>query len=811
MTADPRKVKKALPIEQVSYEEAMEMSHFGAKVIHPPTMQPARELKIPIRIKNTFNPSSPGSLISEKTKFNGYPIKGISTIGGLNLLTLQGSGMIGVAGISRRLFGALGQADVNIILISQASSEHSICFAVNEKDANKAKSAIDTEFQFEIRNSQIEPAIIRTELSIIAAVGENMKRTPGTSGKIFKSLGDNGVNIVAIAQGSSELNISIVINKQDESKALNAIHDAVFLSQSKTLNLFLIGPGLVGSTLLTQIEKQHENLSKDQNLEIKLIAVANSKKMLFEEDGLDLSNWQQQLEKSNTKSDLSEYFQRMKTLNLPNSIFVDTTSSQSVADMYSDILRQNISIVSASKKANSGSMESYLKLTLAQANSNAKFLYETNVGAGLPVIGTLNDLIYSGDKILKIEAVLSGTLSYIFNSFDGSKSFSEIVLEAQKKGYTEPDPRDDLNGLDVARKLLILARENGHLLNIEDVEVENLVPENCRTTKDVAEFFARLKKEEKYFEDKRKAAAKEGKKLCYIASLEGKKAKVKLEAIGSDHPFYGLSGSDNIISFSTERYSSTPLVIKGPGAGAQVTAAGIFADILRISNTRFRSKVARYGFFEKLSQKQLVISLIGMSNTGKTHWSKKLQNLGFKHICVDDMIEEKLHPVLKKYGYKGIEDMAKWLGHPYEKTFTERQLQYLELEKQTMLEIFDEVRNSDENVVIDTTGSVVHTGGEILKQLREKSLVIYIENQLEMEEELFRNFIKNPKPIVWENIYQEDGRESRSDALKKSYKKLLAYRTNSYKEQAAITIPHFKLATGSIDENEFIALINQQL
>lgn len=810
MTADPRKVKKAFSINQVSYEEAMEMSHFGAKVIHPPTMQPTRERKIPIRIKNTFNPAFSGSLIADRTKFNGYPIKGISTISGIDLLTLQGSGLIGVAGSSKRLFTALAQAGVNIILISQASSEHAICFAVNNNDSQKAKESIDEEFKFEIREKQVEPVSVLPDLSIIAAVGESMKKVPGTSGKIFKALGDNGVNVVAIAQGSSELNISIVINKNDESKAINAIHDSVFLSQNKTLNLFLIGPGLVGSTLLSQIEKQYEDLLNEQNLELKLVGLGDSKKMLFNEDGIPLQNWRKELEKGHP-ANLDEYLSKMKEMNLSNSIFVDTTSSQNVADLYPEILKSNISIVSASKKANSGSLESYLKLNLAQANTNARFLYETNVGAGLPVIGTLNDLIYSGDKIIKIEAVLSGTLSYIFNSFDGSKPFNEVVLEAKEKGYTEPDPRDDLNGLDVARKLLILARENGELLSMEDVKVESLVPEECSRAKSVEEFFQKLKDSAQYFEDKRQSAAKEGKKLCYIASLEGAKAQVRLEAIAQSHPFYNLSGSDNVISFKTQRYSHTPLVIKGPGAGAEVTAAGVFADILRISNTSFKSKMTRYGFFEKLQKKQLVISLVGMSNTGKTHWSKKLQNIGFKHICVDDIIEAKLEPVLREYGFKGIEDMAKWLDQPYSKDFDKRQQQYLDLEKETMLEIMEEISNSNENIVIDTTGSVAHTGGEILKKLRENTFVIYIESPLEMEDELFRNFIQHPKPIVWEDIYQQAPRESNSEALKKSYKNLLSYRTKSYKEQAAITIPYFKLATENADEQQFLELIKQQL
>lgn len=574
MTADPNKVKKAFPIKEISYAEAMEMCHFGVQTIHPSTIQEAQKKGLPIILKNT--------VISNKSSRE-FPIKGISSISDIALLRLQGGGMIGIPGVSKRLFGALSEKKISVILISQASSEHSICFAVEPKLAEQAKEATETEFREEIKLGQIDPVVIEKDLSIIAVVGENMRHTPGIAGKLFSALGKNGINISAIAQGSSELNISAVISKSDQEKALNAIHDAFFLSGTKTLNLFMVGCGLIGSTLLKQITEQNDFLQNNQSLEIKLIGLANSKKLLFDPNGINLKNWKENLEK-NTTTNIENFSEKMLKLNLPNSIFIDCTGNEKITEWYEQILKNSISIVTPNKKANSGSYKNYLKLKETARKSNIKFLYETNVGAGLPVISTLDDLLYSGDKILKIEAVLSGTLSYIFNSFIGEKTFSEIVMEARQKGYTEPDPRDDLNGLDFARKLLILGRESGLNLEMEDVKVENLVPEDCRDTATIEEFFTKLKTHDKDFATLQSDATKEHKKLCYMGKIENDQASVKLEKIGPDHPFFSLSGSDNIISFTTNRYLDRPLVVKGPGAGAEVTAAGVFADIIRIAN-----------------------------------------------------------------------------------------------------------------------------------------------------------------------------------------------------------------------------------
>jgi aspartokinase/homoserine dehydrogenase 1 len=410
-----------------------------------------------------------------------------------------------------------------------------------------------------------------------------MRHTPGISAKLFSALGKNGINIAAIAQGSSELNISTVISKTDEEKALNAIHDAFFLSGTKTLNIFLVGCGQIGSTLLNQILEQNDFLQNKQSLEIKLIGIANSKKIFFDKNGIDFKNWKEKLEGSEIGT-IEEFTDKMIKLNQPNSIFIDCTGNEKITENYEKILKNSISIVTPNKKANSGNYKNYQDLKKAAQKSNVKFLYETNVGAGLPVISTLQDLLYSGDKIIKIEAVLSGTLSYIFNSFTGEKTFSEIVLEAKNKGYTEPDPRDDLNGIDAARKILILAREIGLPLEMKDIEVENLVPEDCRQTASIEEFFTKLSTHNKYYANKLSEAQSSQKRLCYIAKIENNKASVKLQTVDKDHPFSALSGSDNIVSFTTNRYLERPLVIKGPGAGAEVTAAGVFADIIRIAN-----------------------------------------------------------------------------------------------------------------------------------------------------------------------------------------------------------------------------------
>ncbi|HYG38409.1 MAG TPA: bifunctional aspartate kinase/homoserine dehydrogenase I [Cytophagales bacterium] len=583
MTADPRSVKKAFTLPVVTYVEAMEMSHFGAKVIYPPSLQPAFNKKIPLKIKNTFNPEFEGTLVTEKGKKNGFLIKGISSINNVALLNLQGGGMVGVTGISARLFNALANNNINIILITQASSEHSICFAVDPKDAVKAGLVIEKEFAFEISTKKIEKAIIETDLSIIAIIGENMKHTPGISGKLFNALGKNGINVVAIAQGSSEYNVSVVIGKNDLSKALNALHDSFFLSNTKTLNVYIIGVGLIGSTLINQLEKQAEFLASQRSLNINIVGLGNTRKMLFKEDGIDKKNWKSLMESEGVFYSMKDYTDKMFELNLPNSVFVDNTASKEIVNHYKAILESSISIVTPNKHANSGSFSQYNILKNTAKNHGVSLLYETNVGAGLPVLSTLQDLIISGDQILKIEAILSGTLSFIFNNFKDGAKFSEVVKIAKEKGYTEPDPRDDLNGMDVARKILILARDSGFNMEPEDVKVENILPLNCQKAKSVPEFFEELEKENEYFEKKRKDAEAKGQVLRFIATLENGKAFVSLKAVDGNHPFYSLSGSDNVISFTTERYKDRPLVVKGPGAGAEVTAAGVFADIISVS------------------------------------------------------------------------------------------------------------------------------------------------------------------------------------------------------------------------------------
>jgi aspartokinase/homoserine dehydrogenase 1 len=584
LTADPRKVKNTFPIKNLSYEEAMELSHFGAKVIYPPTMQPALNKGIPVRIRNTFNPKFEGTLIGSKGDGSGYLIKGISSIDTISLIGINGSGMVGVAGTSQRIFGALAAKNINVILITQASSEHSLCIAVLPAYALAAQKAIEQEFRYEIKEGLVNKPEIESSMSIIAVVGENMRRTPGISGKVFNSLGRNGINISAIAQGSSERNISVVISKQDEAKALNVLHDAFFLSSVKTANIFLIGPGKVGTTVIEQINQQQNYLKKEYGLRLKMVGLANSKNMFFNPDGISTAGWKDKLLNSGLKTDLSAFIKEMVRLNLSNSIFVDCTASKEVVKKYEEIFKANISIVTPNKVANSSAFSKYVELKELALKHNVKFAYETNVGAGLPIIGTLKDLVSSGDKILKIEGILSGTLSYIFNSFDENKKFSEIVLEAKQKGFTEPDPREDLKGTDVARKLLILAREIGIPLELNQMKVENIVPKELMAIKSTEEFMHRLKEYDSYFEKKRAAAEKKRKKLCYVAELKSNSAKVTLTEVGKEHPFYSLDGSDNILSVRTVNCGSRPIVVKGPGAGVEVTAAGVFADVIRISN-----------------------------------------------------------------------------------------------------------------------------------------------------------------------------------------------------------------------------------
>ncbi|MDA2922210.1 aspartate kinase [Patescibacteria group bacterium AH-259-L07] len=599
MTADPKKVMGARSIENMSYEEAMEMSHFGARVLYPPTIRPAREKIIPIRIKNSFNSQFNGTLISQMPSRT--RITGISSIGQIALLRIDGAGMIGVAGVAQRLFGALAQKDISVILISQASSEHSICCAIESQFANESKKAIEKEFAHEIHHHLVDKVVIEDDVLIIAVVGENMRKTPGVSGKLFQALGNKGVNVAAIAQGSSERNISVVINKHNEVKALNTIHDAFFQKQkrradpirsplskergrnemfltSNGASIFLIGTGNIGSALLRQI--------KNSMQPVRVIGIANSKTMIFSNNGISLSRWRKEFEKRGETMDMNKFVKKMRLStsdvdSKESSIFVDCTASKDVAACYNEILRAGISIVTPNKLANSGKYTDYKRLRKTARKNDVTFLYETNVGAGLPIISTINNLIASGDKILKIEAILSGTLSYIFNTVSKEITFSQVVVEAKKKGYTEPDPREDLNGMDVARKLLILAREIGHPLELEDIAVENLVPKALQKVKSEV-FLSRLKEMDAYFENKKKRVKEKGTVMRYIAILEGGKAKVSLQEADSKHPFYNLSGTDNIIAITTSHYNNQPLVIKGPGAGRKVTAAGVLQDIIRV-------------------------------------------------------------------------------------------------------------------------------------------------------------------------------------------------------------------------------------
>jgi aspartokinase/homoserine dehydrogenase 1 len=539
--------------------------------------------KIPIRIKNTFDPEAGGTVISAEVT-NGKLIKGVSSMNGISLINVTGSGLVGVVGVSRRLFGTLANEKINVILISQASSEHSICFAIESKYSLRAKVAIEKEFQYEIQNDEMEKVIVENDFAILAVVGEGMKHNPGTSGRMFSALGKNGVNVYAIAQGSSELNISSVVKEVDISKALNALHEAFFLSDRKVLNVFLVGTGLIGKTLLHMINDHYEQLSRENRIEVNVIAVANSRKMLFNEEGLDMDAAVDAMKSAGEPMNMARYTDRMFAMNLPNSVFVDCTSSEQVTEYYESILVASVSIVTPNKKANSSSLAKYKMLKSTAFKRGVRFLYETNVGAGLPVINTMNDLLLSGDKVISIEAVLSGTLNYIFSSFVEGRRFSDVVRDAKVSGFTEPDPRDDLNGMDVARKILILAREAGWDLEPEHITVENLVPSSCRGGMPVDEFMVALAAHDDDFERMRREAGSREEKLRYMAVLKDGKVTIGLVSVDNQHPFYSLSGSDNVILLTTERYHERPMVIRGPGAGAAVTAAGVFADIIRIGH-----------------------------------------------------------------------------------------------------------------------------------------------------------------------------------------------------------------------------------
>ncbi|MBK8968467.1 MAG: bifunctional aspartate kinase/homoserine dehydrogenase I [Lewinellaceae bacterium] len=584
LTADPRRVKKAFTLPSMTFREAMEMSHFGAKVIYPPTILPALALKIPLVIKNTFNPGFPGTVVSTQVDEKAHPVKGISSINQICLLTLQGGGLFGVPGIAARLFGAMARAEVNVVIITQGSSESSITFAVSPAQAAQAKKAAEKEFTYELREGLVEPLKIERDLSVVAIVGEGMRYLPGISGRLFQALGKNGINVVAIAQGSSELNISVVVPAADETKALNAIHEAFFLSETKTIHLFVVGVGLIGGTLLEQIQQQAEFLREKRGLELKIAGLANSRKMLFAEGGIDLKNWKTNLEGKADSFSLSRFIAQMKQLNLPNAIFLDNTASEEVSGFYEQILDASISISTPNKLAASSPYLHYQRLKRLAEKRGVHWRYETNVGAGLPIISTLNDLIQSGDRILKIEGILSGTLSYIFNNFSENTRFSEVVRTAMAKGLTEPDPRDDLSGADVRRKLLILARETGLPLEAGDVQLQPILPQACLDAPGVDAFFDALEKHDAGFEKQRAKAAAAGQVLRFVAKLEDGKATISLQPFGPEHPFYFLDGSDNMVVFSTVRYHERPLVVRGPGAGAEVTAAGVFAEVIGIGS-----------------------------------------------------------------------------------------------------------------------------------------------------------------------------------------------------------------------------------
>ncbi len=580
-TAHPKWVKDALPIEKISYEEALELSHFGAKVLYPPTIRPVLEKQIPIVIKNIFSPTEKGTLITEKPITGNIQVRGISHIEKVALMTLEGNGMVGIPGFSKRCFEVLAQQKINIILITQASSEHSICIGIAEREAHLAKSCVEEVFAYEILQGKINPLKIEKNLSIIALVGDGMKNHQGTSGKMFEALGRNNVNIRAIAQGSSERNISVVISSQDVKKGLNSLHAAFFENHIKKLHLFLIGVGNVGGKFIAQIKQQEKYLARNLRLKIVVVALANSKKMHFDVQGIALENWKTALQKSDNLS-IDTFYKRVISLNLRNSIFVDNTASDTIAFTYQKYLKKSISVVTCNKVACTSKLENYKNLKSLSSAYNVAFLYETNVGAGLPIIGTLNNLISSGDRIQKIEAVLSGSLNFIFNHFSRQKSFYQAVKEAMDLGYTEPDPRIDLSGVDVARKILILARESGLNINLEDIENNTFLPQNSLELKNVEDFMNDLKTNTKDFE---KLLPKDPNiELKYVASLSEGKANVGLQSVDSKHPFYGLSGSDNIVLFYTDRYPKNPLIVKGAGAGADVTASGLFADIIRIGN-----------------------------------------------------------------------------------------------------------------------------------------------------------------------------------------------------------------------------------
>ena len=582
-TTNPILVKQAFPIEQISYQEAMELSHFGAKVLYPPTVQPVLDLNIPIQIKNTLKPEDKGTIISNEKYIEASAAKGITNINNIALLTFQGNGMVGIPGFSKRLFETLSQEKINIILITQASSEHSICFAISESDATIAETAINQTFAYEIALHKIDPIIVELNLSIIALVGDNMKNHQGISGKMFSALGKNNINIRAIAQGASERNISAVIAEKDVEKALNTIHERFFEDNIKQLNVFITGIGNVGEKLIDQIHQQNNYLKKNLKLDVRIIGLSNSKKMVFNPKGINLDNWAAKFHYAD-KSSLNGFLEKIKELNLRNSIFVDVTANESVSKMYEHYLKNSIAVVACSKIACSSAYSNYKSLQDLALKYNTPFLYETNVGAGLPIINTLKNLVASGDKVTSIQAVLSGSLNFVFNNFSDRTNFHDTVKRAQFEGYTEPDPRIDLSGIDVARKILILARENAGTMEIESIENEPFLTKANLESDTVDDFYKTLKTDEAHFQKLYLDAKSKNCQLKYVAEFKNGKAKVGLREIPEGHPFHNLEGKDNIVMFYTERYPEQPLIVKGAGAGADVTASGLFADIIKIGS-----------------------------------------------------------------------------------------------------------------------------------------------------------------------------------------------------------------------------------
>ena len=582
MTADPNVIGKAYTIQHLSYLEATELCNFGAKVVYPPTIYPVCKANIPIRIKNTFNPAAEGTIINNESSCGGRLIKGISSINDTDLLTVQGLGMVGVVGVNHRIFRALAAAGISVFLVAQASSENSTSLGLRHIDAAPACEVLNEEFAKEISMGLMEPIRAVSNLATVAIVGENMRHTPGIVGKLFQTLGRNGINVVACAQGGQETNISFVVKADLLRKTLNVIHDSFFLSEYKVLNLFICGTGTVGGSLIEQIHAQRENLMKEHSLMLNVVGVASSRRAIFNRDGIDLSTYREQLEKSD-ESNIDKLRDGIIGMNIFNSVFVDCTASGEVASIYEALLSHNVSVVAANKIAASSDYSTYNRLKQIARVRNVKYLFETNVGAGLPVICTINDLINSGDKILKIEAVLSGTLNFIFNALSEDVPFSRTVQLAKEYGYSEPDPRIDLSGKDVIRKLVILAREAGYTIEQEDVEANLFIPQEFFNSS-IDEFWTALPSLDAEFESERRRLSKEEKHWRFVAKFEGGKGSVSLCEVDRHHPFYHLEGSNNIILLTTERYKEFPMLIQGYGAGAGVTAAGVFADIMRIAN-----------------------------------------------------------------------------------------------------------------------------------------------------------------------------------------------------------------------------------